>query len=112
MKNTLTHVMNNWNWGQTWGWDYPMIAMTAARLGERNIAVDALLKDAQKNTYLINGHNYQNDKLSIYLPGNGGLLTTIAMMCAGWDGCPKGNAPGFPKDGSWNVKWEGLSPDF
>ena len=23
---------------------------------------------------------------------------------------PEGNAPGFPDDGSWSVKWEGLKP--
>lgn len=39
------------------------------------------------NTYLPNGHNYQDPRLRIYLPGNGGLLTAIALMCAGWDGC-------------------------
>jgi len=110
MKKTLDHVMNNWDWASTWGWDYPMIAMTAARLNEPEIALDALLKEVQKNTYLPNGHNYQHDRLPVYLPGNGGLLTAIAMMCAGWDGCPEGNAPGFPLDGSWMVKWEGLIP--
>jgi protein-glucosylgalactosylhydroxylysine glucosidase len=30
------------------------------------------------------------------------------MMCAGYDGCETEN-PGIPKDGSWKVKWEGLS---
>jgi hypothetical protein len=30
------------------------------------------------------------------------------MMAAGWDGAPKRHAPGFPDDGSWNVRWEGL----
>ena len=34
-----------------------------------------------------------------------------AMMAAGWDGAPAGkNAPGFPDDGNWVVKWEGLNP--
>ena len=65
--------------------------------------------DKRTNTYLANGHNYQNNQLRIYLPGNGGLLTTIAMMCAGWDGSTE-ETPGFPKDGSWNVKWEDLVP--
>ena len=37
-----------------------------------------------------------------------GLLTAVAMMAAGWDGCPNTPAPGFPADGSWVVKWEGL----
>jgi hypothetical protein len=31
-------------------------------------------------------------------------------MIAGWDGAPKVNAPGFPQDGTWSVKWEGLNP--
>ncbi len=109
MKNTLDWVWNNWNWNHTWGWDYPMTAMNAARLGDSKKAVDALLMDKKTNTYLLNGHNYQNDQLRIYLPGNGGLLTAVAMMCAGWDGCEISN-PGFPNDGNWNVKWEGLAP--
>ena len=67
-----------------------------------------VMRKKQKNTYLPNGHNYQDDRLRIYLPGNGGLLTTIALMCAGWDGCMI-DTPGFPKDGNWNVKWEGLA---
>jgi hypothetical protein len=112
MRKTLNHVMQNWDWESTWGWDYPMIAMTAARLGEPEIAINALLKDVTKNTYLPNGHNYQRDNLKIYLPGNGGLLSAIAMMCAGWDGVQDNNAPGFPDDGSWVVKWEGLEPNF
>ena len=107
MKNTLYWILKNWNWNKTWGWDYPMVAMNAARLGEPEKALGALLMDNITNTYLPNGHNYQNDRLRIYLPGNGGLLTAIAMMCAGWDGCQITN-PGFPKDGNWNVKWEGL----
>jgi hypothetical protein len=31
------------------------------------------------------------------------------MMAAGWDGAPDIPAPGFPKDGRWTVRWEGLS---
>lgn len=107
MKNTLHWVWEHWNWDHTWGWDYPMTAMNAARLGEPEKAVGALLMDKRTNTYLANGHNYQNERLRLYLPGNGGLLTAIAMMCAGWDGCEVPN-PGFPKDGNWDVKWEGL----
>ena len=107
MKNTLNWIWDNWNWNKTWGWDYAMTAMNAARLGEPDKAVGALLMDKRTNTYLVNGHNYQDARLRVYLPGNGGLLTAVAMMCAGWDGS-KGENPGFPKDGKWNVKWEGL----
>jgi hypothetical protein len=109
MKNTLHWIWDNWNWGKTWGWDYPMTAMNAARLGEPDKAVEALLMEKRTNTYLPNGHNYQDSRLRCYLPGNGGLLTAIAMMCAGWDGA-NGDNPGFPKDGKWDVRWEGLKP--
>ena len=109
MTATLNWVMQNWNWATTWGWDYGMVAMTAARLGQPETALKALLIDTQKNTYLKNGHNFQTaDRLRIYLPGNGALLSAVAMMLAGWDGCTLGNNPGFPQDGTWNVRWEGL----
>lgn len=110
MLNTLLKVKEVWKWGSAWGWDFPMCAMTAARLGEPDLAVDFLLMDAAKNTYLTNGHNYQRPGLSAYLPGNGGLLTAVALMAAGWEGGPQTMSPGFPQDGSWNVKWEGLKP--
>lgn len=85
-----------------------MIAMAAARLGEPEIALQALLIDKGKNTYLPNGHNFQEPKrLRLYLPGNGALLDAVAMMLAGWDGSVGVN-PGFPADGKWNVRWEGL----
>jgi hypothetical protein len=109
MQNTLNWVWDKWNWGKTWGWDFPMTAMNAARLGDTEKAVGALLMDKRTNTYLVNGHNYQDARLRVYLPGNGGLLTAVAMMCAGWDGS-KGKNPGFPKNGKWNVLWEGLNP--
>jgi len=107
MKNTFDYIWRNWHWKETWGWDFPMTAMAATRLGLPEKAVDALFMNVETNTYLRNGHNFQNKDLRLYLPGNGGLLTAIAMMCAGYDGCKTEN-PGFPKDGSWKVNWEGL----
>ena len=65
--------------------------------------MDALLKDSSKNGYSIEGING-----GWYLPGNGGLLYAVAMMAAGWDGAPERPSPGFPDDGTWVVKWEGL----
>jgi hypothetical protein len=111
MKNTFDLIWKTWSWKETWGWDFPMTAMTAARLGIPEKAVDALFMNVQTNTYLVNGHNYQEGRLPIYLPGNGGVLTAVAMMCAGWDGTTEKN-PGFPKDGKWNVRWEGLEKMF
>ena len=107
MSRTLDWVWQHWNWATSWGWDFPMTAMTAARLNRPETAVDALVMPMQKNTYLNNGHNYQDNRLRVYLPGNGGLLTAVAMMCAGWDGSKEPN-PGFPRD--WDVRWEGLLP--
>jgi protein-glucosylgalactosylhydroxylysine glucosidase len=108
MRRTFEWIWTHWDWTTTWGWDYPMLAMTAARLGDPAHAVDALLLDTTKNVYRPNGHNYQRPGLSIYLPGNGGLLYAVAMMAAGWDGGPSRHAPGFPADGSWIVRFEGL----
>jgi hypothetical protein len=107
MQNTFNWIWDNWSWDKTWGWDFPMTAMTATRLGNPDKAIDALLMHITTNRYLNNGHNYQDGRLTIYLPGNGGLLTAIAMMCAGYDGSTIVN-PGIPKNGKWKVKWEGL----
>jgi hypothetical protein len=107
MRRTLLKTMKEWRWDETWGWDYPLVAMTAARLGEPKIAVDALLMETEKNRYLLNGHNWQRQNLPCYLPGNGGLLFAVAMMAGGWKST-KEHAPGFPNDGSWRVRTEGL----
>ncbi len=104
-RNTVRKVWESWNWNRTWGWDFSWIAMAAARTGQPQIAVDALLNPSKKNEYPENGICN-----GWYLPGNGGLLYAVAMMAAGWDGAPQHNAPGFPADGSWVVKWEALKP--
>jgi hypothetical protein len=108
MRRSLDWIWTNWSFADTWGWDYPLLAMAAARLGQPGRAVDALLLDAAKNVHRTNGHNHQREGLEIYLPGNGGLLAAVAMMAAGWDGGPERSAPGFPADGSWTVRSEGL----
>ena len=109
MHQTFDWIEANWDWESTWGWDYPLMAMSATRLGLPDKAIDALLMPVKKNTYLPDGHNYQDDRLRLYLPGNGGLLSAIALMCAGYDGCTRPN-PGIPQDGKWKVSWEGLNP--
>jgi hypothetical protein len=107
MKNTLHQVLRTWQFETLWGWDFPMMAMCAARLGEPELAVEILMMDEQKNTYLANGHNFQDDALMVYLPGNGGLLAAVAMMAAGWEDAPReSKAPGFPQNGLWTVHHE------
>jgi hypothetical protein len=108
MRRTFDWIGESWRWPETWGWDYPLVAMSAARLGQPGRAVDALLMDTPKNRYRANGHNHQRPGLTVYLPGNGGLLYAVALMAAGWDGGPARNAPGFPDDGRWSVRHEGL----
>jgi hypothetical protein len=110
MARTFADVSSRWDWPSTWGWDDPMMAMTAARLGDPARAVNALLMEAPKNRYLSNGHNPQSDRLPLYLPGNSGLLYAAALMAAGWHHGPHGAAPGFPKDGRWRVRVEGMKP--
>ena len=107
MRNTFDLVWKIWKWNDTWGWDFPLTAMAATRLHMPEKAIEALLMPIKTNTYLANGHNYQDDRLTIYLPGNGGVLNAVAMMCTGTDADKKINT-GFPQDGRWKVKWEGL----
>lgn len=125
MERTLDAVLTTWDWEtKIWGWDYPMIAMTAARLGRPETAVEILLREGPNNKYLPNGHCPQRSdeamakspmpgarkrEIAVYLPANGAFLSAVAMMAAGWDGNTN-NAPGFPKDGKWQVRVEGLRP--
>lgn len=110
MRRSVRRLMECWQWDRCWGWDFPMMAMAAARVGEPELAVDALMLDVPKNRYLPNGHNYQRPNLTAYLPGNGGLLAALAMMAAGWTSGPSGRAPGFPSNGKWSVRYAGLQP--
>jgi hypothetical protein len=105
---TVVEVGRTWNWDKCWGWDFPWMAMAAARVGEPNLAIDALFNPSAKNHYDERG--LCTGGPAPYLPGNGGLLYAVAMMAAGWDGAPNRLNPGFPNDGSWTVRWEDLKP--
>jgi hypothetical protein len=81
MDATLADVMGNWEWSSAWGWDFPMLAMTATRLGNLGLALDLLMQDEAKNTYTLVGHNPQMASvLPLYLPGNGALLAAMSMI--------------------------------
>ncbi|KAF9447354.1 hypothetical protein P691DRAFT_125279 [Macrolepiota fuliginosa MF-IS2] len=104
-KVTAEKVWTHWNATDFWGWDYPMLAMSAARNGELDRAIDWLLDPL-----------YQFDDVGMpiggvrvptpYFPGSGSFLLAIAMMAAGWDG-GEGKSPGFPQ--GWNVKFEAIN---
>jgi hypothetical protein len=46
-------------------------------------------------------------EIAVYLPANGAFLSAVALMVAGWEGCQE-EFPGFPKDGTWKIRAEGL----
>ncbi|HPR33444.1 MAG TPA: hypothetical protein PLK12_15190, partial [Prolixibacteraceae bacterium] len=107
LRNTFQTIRERWEWESCWGWDFPLAALAAGALNEPETAVDFLLMDTQKNRYLANGHNYQDERLPMYLPGNGALLTAVAHLCTRYDG--NGNN-GFPKNKGWKVRYENLNP--
>jgi hypothetical protein len=82
-----------------------MLAMSAARNGESDRAIEWLLDPL-----------YQFDDVGMpvggvrvptpYFPGSGSFLLAIAMMAGGWDGS-EGKAPGFPT--GWNVRFENIN---
>ncbi len=99
VARTFEKVLQTWNFSKTWGWDYAVLAMTASKLGLYDKTVEMLLKESPQNIWRNNGNNSYNNDLSVYLPGNGAVLSAIAMMV-------KDNS--FPKNGKWNVKTEGF----
>lgn len=132
MRRTLDAVQQHWDLRQTWGWDFPLMAMTATRLHEPQEAVDLLLYDAPNNHFGPTGMtprmhlqidaadpsgaaaattgahhaqpSYERDAQT-YFPSNGSLLFAVALMAAGWDGESQ-PAPGFPRE--WHVRSEGV----
>ncbi len=76
MKRTYNQVLKNYDMEKLWGWDFPMMAMTAIHLGMKKEALQILLCNTPKNKYLKNGHNPQGNRkdLPVYLPGNGSFL--------------------------------------
>jgi hypothetical protein len=114
-------LMIQWDLRQTWGWDFPMMAMTAARLGLRDEAVDLLLRDGANFRFGIAGMTPRGQLeasaapvAETYFPSNGALLWAVGLMAGGWDGAPRTGQgavhPGFPADGRWVVRSEGLRP--
>ena len=109
MRESLFAVLSTWDREQMWGTDFPMLAMTATRLGLPKVAVDCLFLSGQNNNFGLKGHSVQWHSYPIYFPSNGSLLAAIALMTAGYDGW-KDPSPGFPKHGSWKVRFEGINP--
>ena len=112
MRRTLQVVMDHWDYGALWGWDFGVMAMTATRLGQSRDAVEQLLCATNKNTYVVSGNNRQITRrdLPLYLPGNGSLLLATAMMAAGCDDTAA--CPGFRAEDGWQISWDGLHTSY
>jgi hypothetical protein len=108
MRNTLHRVTHPDAPQNAVTWGTAMTAMCAARLGEPDLAVNLLAGKFDQNPFRASGYTVRRpDQTPMYMPANGGWLSAVAMMAAGWDGTTA-HAPGFPKD--WHVRYEGLQP--
>ena len=103
-RRTLGKVFEVWDFDRMWGWDFPMLAMAAARCGDPDKAVDMLLHPSPG--FRFDSHGLATGGPFPYFPSNGALLAAVAMMAGGWDGSG-GRAPGFPEN--WHVKCEGFN---
>jgi hypothetical protein len=108
MRATAQKVYSSWRFDDLYSWDFPLLAMNAARLGDPESAVGFLVHDRFAFTDTGLPASGKSGVPSPYFPGAGGLLYAAAMMAAGWDGAPDTVAPGFPSDGRWIVRSEGL----
>lgn len=108
MRNTADKIASVWDLANLYGWDFPLLAMNAARLGRPGKAVEYLL-DA----------NFVFDDVGMpvggprvatpYFPAAGGLLLAVAMMAGGWDGSESGSeSVGKRFPGGWRVDVEGF----
>ena len=101
-QNTVSKVYATWNFANLYGWDFPLLAMAAARMGHSDEAV----------RWLLHPNNVVNDLgmpeggtrvPTPYFPASSGLLLAVGMMSGGWDGF---EGPIFPKE--WEVQVEGF----
>jgi len=112
MATTFNAIYGNGSLRGFISWSLGKGAMTATRLGETDRAVNIVCNNAFGAKFLKNGHVQRaKEPLSCpaYLPANSAFMAAIGIMAGGWDGGPKITAPGFPKDGNWNVKVEGMN---
>lgn len=97
-----------------WCSDPPLYAMSAARLGMIDLASEFLLQPnatpGGTMRYLSSGHCQIKGFLPVYTPGNGALLSAVAMLAGGWDGGPEDITARFPS--GFKVLAEGFTRMF
>ena len=112
MTTTFDAIYNRGGLKNFISWSLGKGALTAARIGESDKAVNILANDMFGARFLKNGH-VQRAKEPLacpaYLPANSAFMAAAGLMAAGWDGAPNINAPGFPQDGNWHIRVEGMN---
>jgi hypothetical protein len=85
-----------------YGWDFPLMAMTAARMGDTERAINWLLHPdfSFDDAGMPNGGNVVPTP---YFPSSGGLLMAVAMLADGWR-----DIPGRKWPRSWICEAEGF----
>jgi len=111
MQNTFEAIVKQNGIPSFVSWSMGKGALTAARLGDQQTAIDIVCNDAPNSKFNKSGYVARpKEGLSCpaYLPVNSSFLEAVGLMAAGWDGCPNINAPGFPQDGKWHVRVENM----
>ncbi|RMZ74590.1 Six-hairpin glycosidase [Pyrenophora seminiperda CCB06] len=110
---TADKVWAVWGDEKIRGWGRPVLAINSARIGNPERAIYHLTAfDTWKFDdagFAIRGGD--GGTPPPFLPGSAGFLYAVAYCVAGWQGA-ESETPGFPKDGSWIVKQEGLMKAF
>ncbi|KAJ4982928.1 hypothetical protein SVAN01_11595 [Stagonosporopsis vannaccii] len=100
-NNTIDKVHETWNFPFSYGWDFPLLAITEARRGDAERAVRWLLDENNKFDEL--GMPEGGTRVPTpYFPSAAGLLLAVGMMSGGWDGRERV----WPK--GWGVDTEGF----
>lgn len=106
LEATRQKVYETWNFTYSYGWDFPVVAMNAVRMGYPETAVQYLLNPA--NAFDDIGMPIGGARVPTpYFPASAALLFAVAMMAGGWDGS---EGPHFPA--GWDVVVEGFTPSM
>lgn len=114
MRRTFDAIVARNGLGSFTSWSMGKGAMAAARLGETERAVKILCNESPQMTFSQTGYVQRPKEIRsltnpAYFPVNSSLLAAVGLMAGGWEGAPSGAAPGFPKNGKWNVRVEGMN---
>jgi hypothetical protein len=112
-RRTFAAINERHGPGRWVSWQMGQGALTATRLGEPDTAIEILTNTAAPAHFMPSGYVRRPrdpDGAVAYLPANSAFLSALGLRAGGWDGAPAGPAPGFPKNGLWAIRAEGLLP--